>query len=194
MNALFPLLELCGKESLSRCSLCRIVLLHQNGQLRPDFFGPESVWRKRGMAFKTLMEPIDSQIISREKSNQVYPESSHHCLVPAEVKVHTFCIPVRTLLHHPALTSFLLFILHVQFVRGSHFQAAQYGKGGKRPERYKFLEEQMGSSEPTWASGVCPDIPAELMYSKPTDCHGAACSAACHQHAVKAEAQPGLRS
>ncbi|KAK9901239.1 hypothetical protein WJX75_001832 [Coccomyxa subellipsoidea] len=44
----------------------RVVLLHQNGQLRSDFFAPESPWRERGRSFRQLMEPLDIKIMQQE--------------------------------------------------------------------------------------------------------------------------------
>lgn len=46
--------------------LCRIILLYQNDQLRPDLFVSGSHWLQRSKDFRAAAEPLDAQIRLQE--------------------------------------------------------------------------------------------------------------------------------
>ncbi|BDA45386.1 probable importin subunit alpha-1b at C-terminar half [Coccomyxa sp. Obi] len=93
----------------------RVVLLHQNGQLRADFFAQDSPWRERGRIYRQCIEPLDAKV-RKEEGQGVMRRS----------------------------------------------RSGSYEGSDKRPERFKFLEEQEGSVSTQWRKGSAVPMTALL--------------------------------
>ena len=65
--------------SLDLYCLCRVILLYQNNQLRPDFFAPGSPWLQRSKDFRAAAEPLDAQIRLQEPASS----ASIHTTMPS---------------------------------------------------------------------------------------------------------------
>ena len=50
-------------------TLCRVILLYQNDQLRPNLFAPGSHWLQRSKDFRAATEPLDTQIRLQESKD-----------------------------------------------------------------------------------------------------------------------------